>query len=155
MLRSKAASYAVAAMVELARRADAEGHTGEVQAHAIAEQYHLPSSYTAKILSQLARAGLLHSGRGPRGGFHLARRPEAVTLLEIFQAVGAVEEARFELSDQAPHGVQESLDRIMDHVFGQARDALAAATLQDLLDGAPRTTGAQNPNHPEIVSASV
>lgn len=44
-------------------------------------------NHLAKVLQRLARAGLLASTRGPRGGFLLARPPEKVSLLEVFEAL--------------------------------------------------------------------
>ena len=39
------------------------------------------------LLQALVRAGLLHSLRGPRGGYRLARAPREVTLADIMAAV--------------------------------------------------------------------
>jgi Rrf2 family protein len=43
-------------------------------------------SYLAKIAGQLAKTGILQAHRGIRGGVMLARRPEAITLLAVFEA---------------------------------------------------------------------
>jgi Rrf2 family transcriptional regulator, iron-sulfur cluster assembly transcription factor len=43
------------------------------------------------LLQSLVRAGLLHSLRGPRGGYRLARAPREVTLADILAAVGEEE----------------------------------------------------------------
>ncbi|MBI2069604.1 MAG: Rrf2 family transcriptional regulator [Elusimicrobia bacterium] len=48
---------------------------------------HLPSNYLAKIFQRLAHRGLLHSRRGPGGGYSLAKKPERVRLLDIVRAV--------------------------------------------------------------------
>ena len=53
----------------------------------LAEYYKLPGSYLNKQLQALVRAGILGSVSGPRGGFHLARRPENVTVLDIVLAL--------------------------------------------------------------------
>ena len=53
----------------------------------LAEYYKLPGAYLNKQLQALVHAGILGSVSGPRGGFHLARRPENVTVLDIVLAL--------------------------------------------------------------------
>jgi hypothetical protein len=61
-------------LLTLARDGDA------LPARRLAEFYGLPEAYLAKLLKALVRAGLLSATSGPRGGFRLARPPEAITL---------------------------------------------------------------------------
>jgi Rrf2 family protein len=153
MLRHKAASYAVAALVELSKH-ESNGSTSEVAANVIAERYGLPVSYTAKILGQLAKASLLRSGRGPRGGFALTRSPEEVTLLEIFQAVGAVGDSSVPLASEVPSAVQSNLDDVLGRALERANSVLADATLADLLrgsEGSPGSGQTVDESHPVSV----
>jgi Rrf2 family iron-sulfur cluster assembly transcriptional regulator len=53
----------------------------------IAAAQDVPESYLAKIFQDLAKAGLVRSHRGARGGFTLARAPEDVTLRQIIEAI--------------------------------------------------------------------
>lgn len=53
----------------------------------LARQAGVPKPYLSKILHALAKGRLIHAKRGYRGGFRLARRPEAITLLDIVNAV--------------------------------------------------------------------
>ena len=53
----------------------------------LAEFYSLPGAYLNKQLQSLVRAGILTSVSGPHGGFHLARRPENITVLDIVLAL--------------------------------------------------------------------
>jgi Rrf2 family protein len=53
----------------------------------LAEYYKLPSAYLNKQLQALVRAGMMTSVSGPRGGFHLARRPENITVLDVVLAL--------------------------------------------------------------------
>ena len=55
----------------------------EFSADELAKAQRLSASYLAKVLQQLARAGLLRSQRGPKGGYALARPPQTITLLDI------------------------------------------------------------------------
>jgi Rrf2 family protein len=52
----------------------------------IAEREGLPPDYVEQILLKLRRAGLVRSVRGARGGYLLARAPEAVTVKDVIEA---------------------------------------------------------------------
>jgi Rrf2 family protein len=84
MLLPQTTEYAIRAMVHLA-----DSHEGEyIGVAAIAAATAVPVNYLAKVLGQLARAGVLHSSRGATGGFRLAQ-PASVTSLariaEVFK----------------------------------------------------------------------
>src|SRR5262245_4480256 len=53
----------------------------------LAAAAHLPAPTVSKILKILARQGLLVPHRGAKGGFSLARAPEAITVAAIIQAL--------------------------------------------------------------------
>lgn len=65
----------------------AEDPQRRFNAAALAEQRRLPAPVVSKILKHLARAGLLQSFRGAKGGYGLARAPEAVSLADIVAAM--------------------------------------------------------------------
>lgn len=54
---------------------------------AIARAMHIPRSFLAKIVQRLVKIGLLRSLRGVQGGIQLARRPRAINLLEVIEAI--------------------------------------------------------------------
>jgi Rrf2 family protein len=54
-----------------------------VRVDTIAAATGAPRNYLSKILHALARAGVLRSERGPRGGFRLARLPDRITLAAV------------------------------------------------------------------------
>lgn len=54
-----------------------------MQASTIADATGAPRNYLSKILHSLARAGVLNSERGPRGGFRLAGPADQLTLADI------------------------------------------------------------------------
>ena len=64
-----------------------------VPAGKLAEFYGLPAAYLNKQLQALARAGIVSSTPGPRGGFRLARSPEQITLLDVVVAIEGPDEA--------------------------------------------------------------
>ncbi len=53
----------------------------------IAGEMQIPKSFLAKILQKLARASLVKSFRGVKGGFQLARLPEEISLLDVLVAI--------------------------------------------------------------------
>jgi Rrf2 family protein len=59
----------------------------------LAELNDLPAPYLNKQLQALARAGILASTRGPRGGFTLARSPDDISVLDVVLAIEGEQEA--------------------------------------------------------------
>ncbi|MEX1015892.1 MAG: Rrf2 family transcriptional regulator [Phycisphaeraceae bacterium] len=82
---TRKADYALVATVYLARRRAAA--EGPVSAREIAEQFDLPLALLMNVLKQLAGAGLLRSTRGVTGGYELAVEAEAVSVLDVVEAV--------------------------------------------------------------------
>ena len=52
----------------------------------IAREQNVSESYLAKIFQSLAKAGILSSYRGSKGGYTLSRIPEEINLKEIIEA---------------------------------------------------------------------
>ncbi len=53
----------------------------------IAKEMQIPKSFLAKIVQKLARASLVKSFRGVKGGFQLARLPGEISLLDVMEAI--------------------------------------------------------------------
>jgi Rrf2 family iron-sulfur cluster assembly transcriptional regulator len=81
MILSKTAVYALKATLYLAEQAYGE----PVRVDDISAALDVPRNYLSKILHVLARGDVLDSTRGPKGGFHLARRPEEMTLEDVIE----------------------------------------------------------------------
>ncbi|MGW0665096.1 RrF2 family transcriptional regulator [Streptodolium elevatio] len=64
-----------------------------VTAGKLAAFYDLPAAYLNRQLQALARAGIVTSTSGPRGGFRLARDPARITLLDVVVAIEGEQEA--------------------------------------------------------------
>ncbi|WP_405062323.1 Rrf2 family transcriptional regulator [Kribbella sp. NBC_01505] len=64
-----------------------------VTAKHLAAFYDLPTAYLNKQLQALARAGILSSVSGPKGGFQLARDPRKISLLDIVVAIDGPDDA--------------------------------------------------------------
>jgi Rrf2 family protein len=80
---TKQADYAIRAMLFLARL-DPNIRAATSQ---IAEMQKIPPSFLAKIISQLAIAGLIHTSRGAHGGVLLSRPAANISLLEVVEAI--------------------------------------------------------------------
>ncbi|WP_148135321.1 RrF2 family transcriptional regulator [Candidatus Formimonas warabiya] len=44
-------------------------------------------AHLVKVLQRLVRAGFLYSIRGPKGGFGMAKSPEEISLLDVYQVI--------------------------------------------------------------------
>ncbi len=135
MIRKKTAAYALLALFEIAdQHRGVETPTG-VRAHDIAEKHDLPKAYVAKILSQLAAAEILHSDRGPKGGFRLNRQPDDITLYDIFDAAGAItindKRSRNQLKGM-PQPIQTMLGNSQEEAAQSMRKILQSSSLGDL-----------------------
>lgn len=53
----------------------------------IAEDQNIPSSFLAKIVSQLSVAGIVQTSRGARGGVSLAKPSPEISLLDVVEAI--------------------------------------------------------------------
>lgn len=71
----------------IAIRHVAANPAGVVTAKEIAEKYKIPYELLAKVLQRLARAGLIASQQGVRGGYSLARNPHEVSVSMIINAI--------------------------------------------------------------------
>ncbi|MHC4716370.1 MAG: RrF2 family transcriptional regulator, partial [Planctomycetota bacterium] len=60
---------------------------GTVTLEEICRARDLPRDYMARIFSLLSRAELIVAVRGKHGGYRLGRSPEAITLLEVIEAI--------------------------------------------------------------------
>jgi Rrf2 family protein len=91
--------YAIRAMFDIAYH----GQGGPVCGKDIADREHVPPRFLEQILLELKHAGLVHSKRGPSGGYALTRPPEEIPLLDVVQAIdGAIKTGCCDLPDDDP-----------------------------------------------------
>jgi Rrf2 family protein len=74
--------YAVVAMAELANSPERPVPIAQV-----AERRGMPVQFLEQLFTTLRRDGLLHSQRGVKGGYTLARPADQITVLEVVQAL--------------------------------------------------------------------
>ena len=113
MLRiSKMTDYAVVLATHLA------GAHGAHAARDIALHTQIPEPTASKVLKNLARAGVVTSQRGPKGGYALARPPERIGIHEVIEAIeGPI--AVTECSDETNESFQlPSIDQVIANEIG-------------------------------------
>ena len=60
---------------------------GAQPARDLALQTQIPEPTASKVLKKLARAGVVISQRGAKGGYALARRPQQIGIHEVIEAI--------------------------------------------------------------------
>ena len=83
MKLSRRTDYALRAMTYLAIRRD----DGPCTIAEVSRVEKTPREFTAKVLKDLCRLGLLRSILGPRGGYLLVRPPNEITVLDVMEAL--------------------------------------------------------------------
>ena len=107
---SQTAEYALRTVLQIAEQGDRDHPVGAAD---IARSLTLPANYISKTLHALARAGVLTSTRGKRGGFRLARPAGEILLLDVvapFDHIGQQSVCllgRPECSDRSPCAAHE------------------------------------------------
>lgn len=125
---SEAASLGLHAMALLAAKEEHHLSAGEMAKHLKASEAHL-----AKVLQRLAHMGLVHSVRGPHGGFWLARRAEEISLLEIYEAIeGPLCGDTCLLESPVCYGTSCILGGLIETVNRQVREYLSGTKLSEL-----------------------
>ena len=130
MLRlSKLTDYGTVVLSQMAR--------DPARLHAAAEiaaATHLAAPTVSKLLKLFAKAGLVSSHRGARGGYSLARRAEEITAVQIIDAIeGPVAITQCSMSHsrcgiEAVCGIGHNWQRISVAI----RDSLRSVTLAQL-----------------------
>ena len=128
---TQTAEYALRAIAYLAKSPDDPHITRE-----IAEATKVPCDYLAKVMQTLVRARLVRSRRGQRGGFTLERSPEAISILDV---VNAVDPLKRILS--CPLKLPEHRDSLcplhhrLDQAMADIEQAFGNTTIADIMVG--------------------
>jgi len=132
MRLSARADYALRAAVELAA---ADG--GHITAEQLARAQHIPGKFLEAILTQLRRAGLVRSQRGPEGGFWLAKPASEIALADIIRAIdGQLVGVRGERPENIGYiGVAEPLQSVWIALRANERAILEEVTLEHIATG--------------------
>jgi Rrf2 family protein len=74
--------YAIRCVIHLA-----ESPNDVIMVDEIAKARAIPKSFLSKILQKLAKANIVKSYRGVKGGFQIAKSPKEISLLDVIEAV--------------------------------------------------------------------
>jgi len=119
--------YAICGSFDLAYN----GGGKPVQIRVISARQAIPVRYLEQIFQRLRRAGLIHSKRGPGGGYTLARAPEDITLQEIIEALEGPLSENLEMSPPDDPSQGEFRPTF---IWGAVAGRLAAALSEISLD---------------------
>ena len=132
--------YGLKAMILLAR----EHGTDPILIGDLAEKEAIPKKFLENILLALKHRGLVHSRKGPHGGYQLAREPEKISVGEIVRALDGPLALVSCVSQTAYAPCEECVtekDCAVRLVFQQVRDETAR-----ILDGTTLADAAREPS---------
>jgi FeS assembly SUF system regulator len=132
MRLSNLADYAVVLMCAAARQCGSV----PLQAPMLAEQTQIPAPTVQKLVSKLARAGLLVASRGSGGGVRLARPAAAINLADIIEAIEGPITLTSCVDEGRPDCALHSNCKVQPHwpaVNGAVRGALANISIASLI----------------------
>jgi Rrf2 family protein len=103
-------------------------------AREMSRKLHIPETFLAKLLTALARAGIVQSLRGAGGGYRLAGRPDRIRLLSVIEAVeGPLALTRcLKAAPACKHDNTCSLKKIFKSAQDRITEVLDGVTLADL-----------------------
>lgn len=148
--------YAVMAMVDLARHAQAK----PVSLSDIATRQEISLSYLEQLFARLRRAGLVKSVRGPGGGYRLARGSAETRVSEIILAVDEPISAT-RCTEMGASGCRADRSKCLTHdlweeLGNQIHMFLSSVTLLDVLERklAPRIIEAPTAANSDSMAAA-
>ncbi len=115
MKLTRASSYALHAVAYMA----AQKQNKPVASHHIAKARGIPERFLLKVLKPLVSARVLHSIKGPNGGYRLARSASDVSMLDIVEAVDGPIRGHSPLSQSDGDGY---LDRKLENICSQSAE---------------------------------
>jgi Rrf2 family transcriptional regulator, nitric oxide-sensitive transcriptional repressor len=125
---SKTAEYALRAAVWLSNSPDSPS-----SADTLAEVTKVPRRYLHKVVQDLVRAGLVRSQSGPGGGYSLAKSVDAITILDVVNAVAPLERIRHCPLGLPSHARLCPLHKELDRMYASAEESLRRVTLGQLV----------------------
>ena len=133
MLMTRASEYAILSLIVLSKS------DTPIDSETLSTKLSIPKSFLAKILQALAKAGILKSYKGAKGGFALILNPKDISMLQVLSCVEGKAPAVFDCSPSAESCPSEmahlcSLWPFLNKLQGKIDTLLAEMSLQDILE---------------------
>ena len=126
--------YGLKAMILLAR----EQGAGPILISDLAEKEAIPKKFLENILLALKHRGLVHSRKGPHGGYQLAREPEKISVGEIVRSldgplalVSCVSQTAYAACEECVTEKDCAVRRVFQRVRDETARILDGTTLAD------------------------
>lgn len=124
---SQRTEYGIRAMIALAREFD-----DKLSIKELARLESIPETFLEQIMSDLRRAGLLKSIRGPHGGYRLKEPPGQITVGTVISTLeGSLSPARCESGCVRQDGC--STRSVLDRIERSITETLDEIFLEDLV----------------------
>ena len=107
--------------------ADPQRH---IPAAEIADKYGVSSHHLAKVLGELARAGVVESVRGVGGGYRFAANVRRLTLMDVIQLF---EDIYSPPRDEHANPVDHALGTVLAEIDQMARATFSSITIATML----------------------
>jgi len=126
MRLQKNTSLALYSVLEFAR--DPERH---ISAAEIAEKHGVSPHHLAKVLAELARAGIVDSVRGAGGGYRFVGNVRRLTLMDIIQMFEDIAPSANGNGAETP--VERALGQVLTEIDANAKATFSSITLATML----------------------
>ena len=112
--------------------------SGETTSAKIADSVNTSHSFVRRILAKLSKAGLVSTTMGKSGSSALARPPQEISLLDIYNAVEApkvfaIHDYPAQASCPVSCGIKSSLDRVLERSQRSVEESLLHIKLSEVL----------------------
>jgi Rrf2 family cysteine metabolism transcriptional repressor len=133
--------YALLALICLARHDPDEYVSGEK----IAAEEKIPINYLQQIMLTLRTARYVHSLKGQRGGYRLAKLPGEITVAEIIRifdgSLAPTESASIYFYESTPVERENKLLVVFKEIRDYIAGKLESTTIMDVTNGRPKSGG--------------
>ncbi|MCC7160870.1 MAG: Rrf2 family transcriptional regulator [Anaerolineae bacterium] len=125
--------YALLALVFLAR-SDSAHH---ISVETIARAQNIPPKFLEQIMLALKHGKYVHSVKGQRGGYRLAKAPDKISLAEVIRlfdgALAPTESVSKYFYETTPIEKEKNLLRVFRQVRDQVAEILETTTIADVV----------------------
>ena len=133
MLITRASEYAILSLILLSSAKE------PMDSETLSRELTISKSFLAKILQSLAKAGVLKSYKGSKGGFSLEKNTEEISMLDVMSIVEGKAPAVFECSPSEKDCPSDKANictiwPFLNKLQGKIDSFLADLTLADIIE---------------------